>query len=732
MMDRLTRRLNAVLLSIALVVLVAGAATASYLALRSFEESLIPEMDQKAVLIGRTVTEQISRAVDVGLRFERLVGMDALLNQTVTDITDLEYLVVTNLKGHILYAGGPDPIVHAGIFLPTPAITLTPPDFEPGSKPLERLDFQDIGLYRNTAMPIMAGAGVEAVAVGILNVGMSRAYARQKLAEISYDLMVVLFVSLLVTFELLVIVVSAGITRPIQVVQAAMRRVAAGDLREPSRTVRETEQNRIVQLCNTAVHRLNERYRQIKARSDRSLLRPEADTPAEAETEAGPLRRLAGSLTPLERRYRFGDDRDTLAPRETGDNSLAYVRAPLFTFMLSEELSRSFFPVYAAGMTDTLDFLPIRFAVALPLSLFMLIVALSQPIAGRWSERIGRRRALLIGAFCGACGQVLTATATTMAALLAWKGLCGIGYGIVFITCQGYVAAHTTTENRAQGMGVFVTVIMSAILCGPAIGGILADRIGHRPTFVLAGAVALLSALLITRLIRPGSETPSAMLQRRLTLDDIRSVLGDRRLMALMLCAAVPGKMILTGFLYFLVPLYLHEMGESQSTVGRFIMAFGIIMVFLTPLTARLADRLGARIGFVVLGGLIAGSGTLAALVGDSPWPVLTAIVALGLAQALSTAPMLAMVPEISDSGRHGVDQTTVIGIFRLIERLGSAIGPFAAAALLTIFGYAWAIAGLGLIVAGLAIVLLLVFATHHPPSPLAPVAPEQRVPETV
>lgn len=727
MMDRLTRRLNAILLSIALVVLVAGAATSSYLALRSFEESLVPEMDQKAVLIGRTVAEQISRAVEVGFRFERLVGMDALLIQIVKDITDLEYLAVTDLEGRILYAGGPDPIVHAGVFLPTAALARPGSGPEPGTperpeRP-ERLVFQDIGLYRNTAMPIKAETG----AVGILNVGMSRAYARQKLAEIAYDLMVVLFVSLLVTFELLIIVVSAGITRPIQVVHAAMRRVAAGDLREPPRTVRQTEQNRIVQLCNTAVHRLNARYRRLKARAGRSRLRCDADA------DPGPARRLAGSLAALERRYRFGDDRDTLAPRETGDNSLAYVRAPLFTFMLSEELSRSFFPVYAAGMADTVDFLPIRFAVALPLSLFMLIVALSQPIAGRWSERIGRRRALLIGAFCGACGQVLTATATTMATLLAWKGLCGVGYGIVFIACQGYVAAHTTPENRAQGMGVFVTVIMSAILCGPAIGGILADRIGHRATFVLAGAVALLSAALIARLIRPGSETPSTALQRRLTLGDVRAVLGDRRLVALMLCAAVPGKMILTGFLYFLVPLYLHEMGESQSTIGRFIMAFGIIMVFLTPLAARLADRLGARIGFVVLGGLIAGTGTLAALAGDSSWPVLAAIVALGLAQALSTAPMLAMVPEIGHSGRHGVDQTTVIGIFRLIERLGSTIGPFVAAALLTAFGYAWAIAGLGLIVAGLALLLLLVFARRRPP-PAAPVATGagQRMPEVV
>lgn len=725
MMDRLTRRLNAVLLSIALVVLVAGAATSSYLALRSFEESLVPEMDQKAVLIGRTVTEQISRAVEVGFRFERLVGMDALLIQIVKDITDLEYLAVTDLEGRILYAGGPDPIVQAGVFLPATALA------RPESGAPERLVFQDIGLYRNTAMPILAGAGTEAGteagtigAVGILNVGMSRAYARQKLAEIAYDLMVVLFVSLLVTFELLIIVVSAGITRPIQVVHAAMRRVAAGDLREPLRTVRQTEQNRIVQLCNTAVHRLNERYRRLKAQAGRSRLRSDADPDA----DAGLARRLAGSLAALERRYRFGDDRDTLAPRETGDNSLAYIRAPLFTFMLSEELSRSFFPVYAAGMADTVDFLPIRFAVALPLSLFMLIVALSQPIAGRWSERIGRRRALLIGAFCGACGQVLTATATTMATLLVWKGLCGVGYGIVFIACQGYVAAHTSTENRAQGMGVFVTVVMSAILCGPAIGGILADRIGHRPTFVLAGAVALLSAALIARLIRPGSETPPAMHQRRLTLGDVRAVLGDRRLVALMLCAAVPGKMILTGFLYFLVPLYLHEMGESQSTIGRFIMAFGIIMVFLTPLAARLADRLGARIGFVVLGGLIAGTGTLAALAGNSSWPVLVAIVALGLAQALSTAPMLAMVPEIGHSGRHGVDQTTVIGIFRLIERLGSAIGPFVAAALLTAFGYPWAIAGLGLIVAGLAVLLLVFTTRRHPPA--APTV--QRMPEPV
>ena len=50
---------------------------------------------------------------------------------------------------------------------------------------------------------------------------------------------------------------------------------------------------------------------------------------------------------------------------------------------------------------------------------------------------------------------------------------------------------------------MFVGGIMAADICGPAIGGIMADRIGFAWTFLRGGAIALIAGALVYRLMEP-------------------------------------------------------------------------------------------------------------------------------------------------------------------------------------------------------------------------------------
>jgi MFS family permease len=119
--------------------------------------------------------------------------------------------------------------------------------------------------------------------------------------------------------------------------------------------------------------------------------------------------------------------------------------------------------------------------IGLPIMLFMLIVALGQPYLGGWSERVGRRRAMLFGAGIATVGFVATSLAYNLYDLLLWRSLCALGYAMVFVAAQGYVLDRTGQQNRAQGFALFIGAIMVATVCGPSIGGILADNIGFAP-----------------------------------------------------------------------------------------------------------------------------------------------------------------------------------------------------------------------------------------------------------
>ena len=109
-----------------------------------------------------------------------------------------------------------------------------------------------------------------------------------------------------------------------------------------------------------------------------------------------------------------------------------------------------------------------------------------QPFLGVYCGRAGYRRTMMIGAGIAATGFVATAFAASVLDLLLWRSLCALGYAMVFVAAQGYVLDHSTTVNRVRSFALFVGAIMAASICGPSIGGILADNIGVRYTFGIA------------------------------------------------------------------------------------------------------------------------------------------------------------------------------------------------------------------------------------------------------
>ena len=525
--------------------------------------------------------------------------------------------------------------------------------------------------------------------VAWLLVAVDSHYIQEKISEIFYDILVVLVVSLLLTFELLLLIMTTSST-PMLALQAVFAQVGVKDVSDQASVQhwpRPVQQLALV--MRSIIRRLEEKHL--------SLTRPPTRRPP--APHPGTSSRAADTALDALRA------KDTTMAMMAGQDALVRVRLPLFVFFLAEELSRPFFPIFVRGLHLSFEGLSPEVIVSLPMMLFMLVVAFTQPLGGPWVERFGARRLMLAGAIVGALGLALTATAENLVALLAWRLLTAVGYGAVFVAGQGHVVAHTHAGNRAWGLAMFVGSVLAASICGPAIGGILADRIGYRWTFAVGSSMAVLAAFLAWRLLRTAPESPVPQ-RRALRFRDVGVVLRNPRFLALIGLGAMPAKIILTGFLYYLAPLYLAHLGNSQSATGRIMMLYGLMMVLLTPIAARTADRFGRPLLFVVGGGLLSGIGLLGVLWSANTEMVLVGIVILGLAQAMSITPQLSLVPVACPDECKAMGQVTVIGFFRLFERIGSALGPLFAAFLLRTFDYVSAIVAIGCGV-GLACILL-------------------------
>lgn len=367
--------------------------------------------------------------------------------------------------------------------------------------------------------------------------------------------------------------------------------------------------------------------------------------------------------------------------------SLPLIRWPFFLLIFAEALSVSFLPLYAQQFDPAIAWLSPTLLSGLPISLFMLVWAISMPFAGSISDQIGRRRAFALGSLIAAAGLVATASVSHFWSLLLWRGVTALGYSLVFVTAQGYVVDQSPPQQRTAGMAMFLAAFFGGSLCGAAMGGIVAERLGYAPLFTLAALLALLAAGVALTLLEERQQQRAV--PPPLRWQPLRQLLQNRRFLALTLLAAVPAKLILTGVLYYAMPLYLVSLTLDGGDVGRAIMSYGLAMILFSPLVGRFADRWGGRDRFVVAGTLLAALSLLLLPLEGGIGIVVGAVLLLGLAQAISVAPQLVLVLEVSREDAAALGAGTLIGIFRLLERGGSVLGPLLVALLVTEVGFA-------------------------------------------
>jgi predicted MFS family arabinose efflux permease len=618
------------------------------------ERALLPEFGRKAQTTGTALAAQLARALDYGIPLQRLEGVPEFFADVLKQNRDLAYLRIVDGSGKALFGS-------------TQAESSAPEQF---------LD---------TALPLMHNGQ----AVGRLHVGVDKNYIAARVRELRYDIGIVLLTSLLIAFEILWFVVTLTFTAPMRQIIGLMTSMAAGDFRQ--RAAPDASAAIAVRL-HTLSARINHGFGELL----RSAAALRQASPQQAE-HAEPL------LQRLRQAYSFGDAAidPAQAPR------IVLVRVLSFLFMFAEMLSRPFLPVYAASLPAGAAAGSLH--ASLPVTAFLLGVALTMPFAGRWSDRMGRRSSYIAGALAVMAGLAVTGLVPDYYVLVGARALTGVGYAIMFMACQGFVFDHTDSSNRGKGMALFVGAIMVAEICAPAVGGILADRVGYRMVFLLGAAVALAAAAIAAAVLSKGAQQQSQSPAQPAPL--LARLVRNRRFLALSILSGVPAKFLYSGFLIFLVPVLLSGLGLSKSEIGRYTMLYGLSSLALAPLFAHLADRYNAYAPLVAAGGMLTGLGLLPVAWGASGELVMLGIGALGVGQSMSISAQLVLVARVTAQEARDAGTGPIVGLFRLLERLGAAAGPVATGALAARYGAAHAMAFLGVFALGASLLFSLVFA---------------------
>ena len=132
-------------------------------------------------------------------------------------------------------------------------------------------------------------------------------------------------------------------------------------------------------------------------------------------------------------------------------------------------------------------------------SSYLLMNAATVLIYGKLSDIFGRKPVLIIGILIFLIGSFLCGLANSMAQLIFFRLVQGLGAGAVMPTVTTIVGDIYTTEERAKVQGYLSSVWGISAVTGPALGGLLVEFVSWRFVFWInlpLGVFAIVGLLL--------------------------------------------------------------------------------------------------------------------------------------------------------------------------------------------------------------------------------------------
>ncbi|MGB9979727.1 MDR family MFS transporter [Methanobacterium sp.] len=132
-----------------------------------------------------------------------------------------------------------------------------------------------------------------------------------------------------------------------------------------------------------------------------------------------------------------------------------------------------------------------------PFTSYMLSSTIAIILFGKLSDIYGRKHILIVGIVTFVITSILCGFSTNMLELIIFRGLQGIGGGILLSLPFIVVGEIFSPRERAKYMGILASVFGLADVLGPILGGVITDTLGWRWVFFINVPVGIAAVALI-------------------------------------------------------------------------------------------------------------------------------------------------------------------------------------------------------------------------------------------
>ena len=131
---------------------------------------------------------------------------------------------------------------------------------------------------------------------------------------------------------------------------------------------------------------------------------------------------------------------------------------------------------------------------------YLLASTISTPIYGKLGDMYGRKPVFLVAILIFLAGSMLAGLSQTMAELIGFRALQGIGAGGLMVGAQAIIADIVPPRDRGRYMGLIGSVFAVASVAGPLLGGFLTS-ISWRLIFYVNVPIGIVAVVIVaTRL----------------------------------------------------------------------------------------------------------------------------------------------------------------------------------------------------------------------------------------
>ena len=329
--------------------------------------------------------------------------------------------------------------------------------------------------------------------------------------------------------------------------------------------------------------------------------------------------------------------------------------------------------------------------IGILMGIFGLLSAITSVSAGRWVDRVGPRKPMLVASASMVAGAGLAFVWRDLAALYVVSAVVGTLFNVYFIAYQPLVGQYGKPAERVKHFGMASVGISISSFIAPLITGFSIDHLGYPETFLLVAALPLIPLAVIGsgKLPFPSSPRPQEKRESNAVKGGVWRLLEHKELRRIYSISLLSN--VTWNLFSFLIPLYCIEIGLSASSIGVVVGSYALASITSRALIVPLSRHI-APWQSLIISGCIAGLCFAGFALVHSFLAVAALSFCLGLGLGMSTPTSQALLYDTAPPSRIG----EVMGLRILMGNSVQTVVPLLSGAIGTALGMGpifWALA---------------------------------------